>query len=409
MNNQEFNFESEISLVDIVVRVLQSWKKALLAIIIGAGVLAGYITIMTINPKVVSDLSTVQIEEKEAKISENEDLITVKEDEIAVNKKAIGDLENSIATNETNIEGKKAEIQYIEVYIENLNALEEIYQSTADVILSANIVGEEFASDMMNVTVKIVDTQREVLDSEVTILGLNKEIAELEKQNKITLPEKIEEIEEKNKEIQEEKMELIKENNELKEEVKKTTISEFSIIKVLILAVIGAVLGLGAFCGYKAFWLIFSNKIHSAQALQDGYGLHLLGELQDTEEKNKFIQKIISKLLGKRKDICADKEIEIINSKITALSKTNKIMVIGTIEASEIKNIVETLQGKNRNKAVELVAFGNPMYSPETLERLQDYELILVEKVDESSTKEITKLLRYLHKCEAEVLGVVVK
>ena len=43
------------------------------------------------------------------------------------------------------------------------------------------------------------------------------------------------------------------------------------------------------------------------------------------------------------------------------------------------------------------------------MNRIKEYEIILVEKRDETSVKEMEKLLRLLHKIDATVIGVVLE
>ena len=72
MNQKEMVYERVIYLVDIVARMLQSWKKVLVAALAGAVLLAGYCFLSTANPEPVLVMTAKQLEETEKKITEKD-------------------------------------------------------------------------------------------------------------------------------------------------------------------------------------------------------------------------------------------------------------------------------------------------------------------------------------------------
>ena len=409
MNQKEMVYERVIYLVDIVARMLQSWKKVLVAALAGAVLLAGYCFLSTANPEPVLVMTAKQLEEKEKKITEKEALLTTTQDTIAANENVIMELENAKKVNEAVIADTESEIQYAENYKEELMALIDIYEGVLDDVLNKDPGEENFASDMMTITMQIADVQQKVMNTEVNILEMNQNIQILKTENETSIPNKIEEVIEQNKELQEENEVMLQEIEELKEEMKETKTTPFSLTKVAVYGVLGMFLGVMVIAGYQIFLMLYGGKIYTAHTLEESYGLHVLGYVGNKEEKKCVFDKWINKLLGVNDKFSENNEASIIAAKINVLSKTKKVMAIGTIEAEKILKITNQLKAIVDEDGLELMSAGNPMYSLETMNRIKEYEIILVEKRDETSVKEMEKLLRLLHKIGATVIGVVLE
>ena len=409
MNQKEMVYERVICLVDIVARMLQSWKKVLVAALAGAVLLAGYCFLSTANPEPVLVMTAKQLEETEKKITEKEALLTTTQDTIAANENVIMELENAKKVNEAVIADTESEIQYAENYKEELMALIEIYEEVLDDILNKDPGEENFASDMMTITMQITDVQQKVMNTEVSILEMNQNIQILKTENETSIPKKIEGVVEQNKELQEENEVMMQEIEELKEGMKETKTTPFSLTKVAVYGVLGMFLGVMAIAGYQIFLMLYGGKIYTAHTLEESYGLHVLGYVGNKEEKKCVFDKWINKLLGVNDKFSENNEASIIAAKISVLSKTKKVMAIGTIEAEKILKVTNQLKAIVDEDGLELMSAGNPMYSLETMNRIKEYEIILVEKRDETSVKEMEKLLRLLHKIDATVIGVVLE
>ena len=409
MNQKEMVYERVIYLVDIVARMLQSWKKVLVAALAGAVLLAGYCFLSTANPEPVLVMTAKQLEETEKKITEKEALLTTTQDTIAANENVIMELENAKKVNEAVIADTESEIQYAENYKEELMALIDIYEGVLDDVLNKDPGEENFASDMMTITMQIADVQQKVMNTEVNILEMNQNIQILKTENETSIPKKIEEVIEQNKELQEENEVMLQEIEELKEGMKETKTTPFSLTKVAVYGVLGMFLGVMVIAGYQIFLMLYGGKIYTAHTLEESYGLHVLGYVGNKEEKKCVFDKWINKLLGVNDKFSENNEASIIAAKISVLSKTKKVMAIGTIEAEKILKITNQLKAIVDEDGLELMSAGNPMYSLETMNRIKEYEIILVEKRDETSVKEMEKLLRLLHKIDATVIGVVLE
>ena len=409
MNQKEMVYERVIYLVDIVARMLQSWKKVLVAALAGAVLLAGYCFLSTANPEPVLVMTAKQLEETEKKITEKEALLTTTQDTIAANENVIMELENAKKVNEAVIADTESEIQYAENYKEELMALIDIYEGVLDDVLNKDPGEENFASDMMTITMQIADVQQKVMNTEVNILEMNQNIQILKTENETSIPKKIEEVIEQNKELQEENEVMLQEIEELKEGMKETKTTPFSLTKVAVYGVLGMFLGVMVIAGYQIFLMLYGGKIYTAHTLEESYGLHVLGYVGNKEEKKCVFDKWINKLLGVNDKFSENNEASIIAAKISVLSKTKKVMAIGTIEAEKILKITNQLKASVDEDGLELMSAGNPMYSLETMNRIKEYEIILVEKRDETSVKEMEKLLRLLHKIDATVIGVVLE
>lgn len=408
MGNDEMIYEQEIRFTDVLVHVLLAWKKILLVASIGTILLVSYIMISTFSQKSVLVMNADEIAEAKVIIEENEVLIMDNEEILEEKELALDDLESSIEANEIAISDREKEITRVEKRIEELEEVEKIYQTMVDSMLSLDIVDEDLATQVMSFTVKIAETQDAIYQMETRNVLLNREIRDLMKANETVLPKEIADVKAQVKELSEETELMQQECNELETQMKATVSSEFDIVKVVFFAVLGFILGFGVSCGYIVVSMIFDNKIHNTRVLERRYGLYLLGAVSVDEKKKSIFSKLIFKLTGTDRACCSDDEKRVIVSRIKTFSKTNKVMAIGTINEENICAAINELKRVVPFVDFELISASNPMYSSETVSQLKDYELILVEKVDETKTEELDKLIRFLRKSEATVLGVVV-
>lgn len=409
--NEEMICEQEINLADIFVRVLCEWKKAVIFSVIGAVLMAGYVLLTTMNPKPEPLMNATQLAEAEARLQEIENLLTANEEKIEKEKMAIEDLEVLIEINEMNITNSESEIKRLEKSNEELRALEKIYQIAVDATLEANIVDEDFTSDVMGLTLRIADAQHAVYDNESRIEALNIEIVGYENEIEETLPKEIKKIEKQIKELEKDAKELEEEADEWEAKKEETFTPEFSFVKVVVFSALGAVVGLMGLCGYVVVIMLSNNKIYNAQVLESNFGLHILGTVSEgtTAKKKNFLDKWIEKLNGINQNVSADSEAEIIATKIKTLSKTGKVMAIGTVDVENIQHLVKIINNAGGDTGIEIIAAGNPMYSTDTLNKLNEYELVVVEIVNDTNSKELAKLMRFINKSEAKVLGTIVE
>ena len=138
--------------------------------------------------------------------------------------------------------------------------------------------------------------------------------------------------------------------------------------------------------------------------------MYLLGSLQSDEEskrKNTLVDKLIKKLSNSTQSLGIEEEKGIITAKIKTLSKTSRVMAIGTIDEESIQKAVQDLQSLLGVEKIEFIASGNPMYSTESMNLIKDYELVLIEKADKTDSRELSKLIQFLKISEATVLGAI--
>lgn len=406
----EVIYEQEIRITDVLVRILSAWKKILVVACIGAVLLAGYIVLVTLKQGPTLVMTDGEIAEANVRIEEIEALLSEKEAALESNEEALFTTESSIDTNEMLMLDKKNEIERIELSIEKSKDLEEIYQTMVDAMITENIAEENYAASVMSYIVKLAETQESIYVKETRIVTLNKEIRDLKKENEINIPKKIEKIEEQIKVIEEEIGLISEEYDELTFQMGEMIIQELDFVKVVVVAFLGFILGIGLGCGCIVVIMIFDNRIHNTQILEDGFGLCLLGTISDDEGKKGkgIISKVIDRMKGVNHAYCAAEEKNVIVEKIKAFSRTNKVMAIGTVNVDNIEFVGNELKEVAFANGLDLISAGNPMYSSEALKRIKDYELILVEKIDETDMKELEKLIRFLNKSEATILGVVI-
>lgn len=410
MKNKEIIFEQEISLIDILVRTLRIWKRALLAAAIGAILLGGYAVFTNMNAAPVLVMTSEQIAEAETKIAGQEALITTNEGLITSHEDAIANLEDSVDANILSIADKKAEITRIKESVKKLEALEAVYQEAVDVTLTQKALDDDFTAEVLTLTGKIAETQSAIYDHESRIAILTTEIASLENINEDDIPAQAEEYTEEIETLNSDNESIQAEIDTLKAEMAETQVPEFSVVKVVAFAIIGAVLGLMVIPAYIAVVLAFDGKLHNASALEENFGLYLLGSLQSDEEskrKNTLVDKLIKKLSNSTQSLGIEEEKGIITAKIKTLSKTSRVMAIGTIDEESIQKAVQDLQSLLGIEKIEFIASGNPMYSTESMNLIKDYELVLIEKADKTDSRELSKLIQFLKISEATVLGVI--
>ena len=259
MKNKEIIFEQEISLIDILVRTLRIWKRALLAAAIGAILLGGYAVFTNMNAAPVLVMTSEQIAEAETKIAGQEALITTNEGLITSHEDAIANLEDSVDANILSIADKKAEITRIKESVKKLEALEAVYQEAVDVTLTQKALDDDFTAEVLTLTGKIAETQSAIYDHESRIAILTTEIASLENINEDDIPAQAEEYTEEIETLNSDNESIQAEIDTLKAEMAETQVPEFSVVKVVDFAIIGAVLGLMVIPAYFAVVLAFDG------------------------------------------------------------------------------------------------------------------------------------------------------
>lgn len=410
MGNDEMSYERELRIVDVLVHILRKWKKVVLAAGIGAVVLVAYVVLSTMNQEPTLVMSSAEIAEAEARVEEIKVLVTTAEEAVKANEDAIVVLESSIETNELSVLDKENEIERIEKSIGKSKDLEVIYQTMVDDMMATNIVENGTASEMMNCIVKLADTQDTIYSKESRIVTLNREIRELKKANEITIPKQIEEIEEQKIETEKEIELLNEESVELVSQIEKKITQEFSVTKVIVFAVIGLILGLSVSCGYIVALMMFDNKIHNVQTVEDCFGLYYLGTLSYAENgvKNNIFSKLIGKIRGTERARSMAEEKDVIVSKVKTFSKTNKVIAVSTLCEDDIQNAMNELKTVALSSGIEFIVAGNPVYNADALRKLKDYEVVLIEKVDVTKVNELANLIRLIQKSESAIVGAVV-
>lgn len=407
MKSEEMLYEQEIKIGDILKRVICRGKKILLISIIGAAVFVGYVVLSTMNQSPSLVMSASEIAEAEARIEELEDTKIANERAIGVCEDNIAELTRSVESNRIEIGYREDEIEQIRVSIEKTKGLEEIYQNMVDAMVVENIVNNDTAPEIMDIIVKASDAQDSIYEKESRIVTLSREIRNLEKMNEVTIPKEIENNQLRVMELDEDIEVIRKEIEELEDRMEETVTSQLSIIKVVVFGVFGFVLSLLVSVGYIAATMMFDGKIHNIRVFEDGYDLFVLGTISN-ERKVDVLNNQLGKIRAVEENVCIEEEKEVIATKIRSFSKTNKVMAIGTIDEERIRSVADLLKESINSTEIEFVSASNPMYSSESMNQMKNYELVLVEKLDETNMTEMSKLIRLLDKSEATVLGIIV-
>lgn len=179
---------------------------------------------------------------------------------------------------------------------------------------------------------------------------------------------------------------------------------------------VGFVLGMFLTAGILLFGFLTSNKLLDAKDLRPRYNLRVLGNIEKPKKKRVFgsVDRFISRLEGTKNILISESEAaKRIASNLKAICELEKIpagsiVVTGTIDFDEIKDICNKLDEHMKTSSYKLVPGDNISYSADTILKAKEGTgVLVVEKLNSSTYPEITKQLETIRDLEKNVLGFI--
>ncbi len=184
-------------------------------------------------------------------------------------------------------------------------------------------------------------------------------------------------------------------------------------VKFLIL---GIMVGIFLVCAWIVCKMIFSTKLQKSEEIHNMYGIHMLGEINISNQKKRFLSSIDRMLLslknkGKKK-IAQEQQIKVIATKIALSCKQKEISSIymtGSEYEKANKTIIEQLKREFLAQNIEVNDGGNMAYDASSLKSgIENGHLLLVEQLGISAYREIEDELKLIKEHHGDLLGVIV-
>lgn len=391
------NQEQSIDLKQLVFDFLKKWRLLLVLMIIGALLLGGY---RALKPAAHVVDSAAQ-EEIKKKIEDNEkqqdallDSKLEAQDQIETNKQTIASKENTIVNLEEQITNQQAYIESSKIILEEM---QDLYSRSK---------GEEAASlmtqilDMHN---QIQTVQNKIWVWKQDVVNANSEIKSLQNTNAGSLTRSIAKLEKEIDKLQEDRVKL--EESLLGTE----TVEQPSVKKVILFAIVGAVLGAMVLAIWMFLRVLLSHKLQNIQELAEVYHFPVLGSLYISHSKHRLaLDRWLDRLSGEQRQI----DDAAICSRIAAQLRVQipdgaqRVVFTGTLS----ENVIRAVCDEVRTAVPEdwtLCVSADPLRDSNAMVMLKNANVVLVEAKRESDTRAIRELMKLLSVCHAKQLGFI--
>ena len=350
--NYNSQYEETIDLKDLCISILRKWYWILIAAVILAAALGAYKAMEAPQPA----LSSSEIETNHETIEENETSIKECQDVIALQQQNIANWETLLETYEGILSEAEQELNVVTLSEDRISLLSQITSLNSQITSTEN---------------QIASAKQQIEKNETVI-------AELEKEN----------------------ADLLAEENEM------ISVSRSSILKY---GILGGFLGAFLVCAVLLVQYLFSKHMHSPDELKERYDLHILGELHHTNsQKGGAISRLLDRWAGYGKPKDISKEYNLIATGIEISSHTGNVLITGTVSAETLEQVYENLKQRLPLEKYTLCIGENPVYNEDSMRKLADSSVVLVESLATSNKKEIQKLAELFSVSKADVIGAVI-
>ncbi|MCD7844712.1 MAG: hypothetical protein LUG57_02430 [Oscillospiraceae bacterium] len=353
MEDYEEQYEETLSIKELCLYILRGWRPLVIAVLVGAILLGGY--------QLVSGLTA------------GEELVMTEEE--------IATAESTIASNETTISNDQASLTAKQSELEGLQQTLADYQATLALAMTAESADAEMIVTILELNDSIASTQSQISSANQSINSLNNEISSLQSTNE-----------------------------SLRASMTETTSTDVSLKKVVVYAVVGAVLGFLLVCVVAFCRWFFGGTLRGPEALTDRYALPMLGSVyypytEEQEKKRNKIDRLLDRLSGIEKPE-PEKEYALAAAKLQVLGKEGRrLMVTGTLEKQQLETVCQALNKCFPADGPSAFAAENPMRDPDAMLQVGGCDILLVEGVRRSKSAEVDELFRFLRLSQASVVG----
>jgi hypothetical protein len=181
-------------------------------------------------------------------------------------------------------------------------------------------------------------------------------------------------------------------------------------------SILGFAFGLFLAIVVLAITYLMSDIVFNTKSIRTLYQLRVFGYYEKKSKKRVFgfLDRYLSKLEGGSKiKIEKDEVVKIISANLSAVLEIENIsegniIITGTVDISDINDICVNVSEKLTNSLCKFISASNISYSADTIEHIRDCNaVVLVENIEHSTFKEITKQLEYIHNLEKKVIGAI--
>lgn len=198
-------------------------------------------------------------------------------------------------------------------------------------------------------------------------------------------------------------------NNEQETGAKKTSADvQVSFVHAKMI-VVGAVAGIFLIACWFALGYIVSNRIRTADDIEEVYGMRHLGTVE-INTKKKTIDKKIQEIFYGKNDFTYEEQMKMVCAgiRITAQKMGVKSLYITGSSKERLDNYYEEICAGLKNDIANVESGVSIIYDPESLENMSKSEaVVLVEKLNSSLYKEIKKEMDICLNNKIEIIGVV--
>lgn len=195
---------------------------------------------------------------------------------------------------------------------------------------------------------------------------------------------------------------------EKKSELKTIVTKKHALVTGLIFSLIGLLCGIALSATYYFVVIAFSNKVKSRNQMINHYGLDVLGEFNQEHKSNNKLDVIISKLAGEPYDISRGEMNLIIATNIMAMSKSKKILIVGSKCISNIEKIFDDIATCHVLKDYNIRMNDKPINNAETLANVLNYDsVIVIVKKNKTSLGELKNFIYKIEKYKKDFVGVI--
>lgn len=176
-------------------------------------------------------------------------------------------------------------------------------------------------------------------------------------------------------------------------------------------ALLGSVIAATLVVAYVMFTYMFSSRLHSQEELTQLTRTTVLGSVNTSPEKRKFM-KCIDRFICKKFEILNEgKEIELVCSNVcVSMQKKNyqKICLVTSTEDSDVQQVVAQMQEKIQKGLVEVYEGIDILKNAMKLEKMLLSDcVVVVEKENASKCAEIKRVVELCETHQVDVLGSV--
>ncbi len=181
-----------------------------------------------------------------------------------------------------------------------------------------------------------------------------------------------------------------------------------AVISGLLYSLIGLLAGIVLAMIYYFITVNLSNNIKSRKQIIINYGLEVLGELIQKNNKSNRLDMLISKLAREPYGLSTEEINRIIANNIIAMSKSKNILIVGCKDIINTEIIFEGISSCDILMDYKVGFSDKPLHTSETLSNvLKCDSIILIVKKNKTSLDELQNAIHTVNKYNKDLVGTI--